>query len=148
MSKLYTLVKSYQKKYPLAIAWRLKEHCQIIEQHLNPSEEVLYAFAAQKNNRSFDFVNTNVIALTNRRLIIATKRLLWGYFYTTVTPDMFNDLSINHGLIWGKVVIDTVKETITLSNIPSKALPEIETQISSYMIREKKKYHSKEKEAK
>ena len=53
---------------------------------------------------------------------------------------MFNDLKITSGIIWGKVHIDTVKEFITLSNISKEALIEIETEISSYMMEEKKKY--------
>ena len=53
---------------------------------------------------------------------------------------MFNDLKITSGLIWGKVHIDTVKEHIFLSNIDKKALVEIETVISTYMMEEKKKY--------
>ena len=55
---------------------------------------------------------------------------------------MFNDLKISSGIIWGKVYIDNVKEFITLSNISKEALIEIETEISSYMMEEKKKYAS------
>ena len=53
---------------------------------------------------------------------------------------MFNDLKVSSGIIWGKIYIDTVKEFVTLSNISKDALTEIETEISSYMMREKKKY--------
>ena len=65
---------------------------------------------------------------------------MWGYFYTTITPDMFNDLSISAGLIWGKVTIDTAKEVVVISNIAKAALDEIETAVSSYMMEEKQKY--------
>ena len=58
---------------------------------------------------------------------------------------MFNDLSVKMGIIWGKIEIDTIKEVVKLSNIQKEALPEIETSISEYMIREKKKYPNKEK---
>ena len=53
---------------------------------------------------------------------------------------MFNDLTVRKGLIWGSVVIDTLKEVVLLSDIDPKALPEIETMISEYMMEEKKKY--------
>ena len=43
--------------------------------------------------------------------------MLWGYTYLAITPDMFNDLTIKMGIIWGKVYIDTVKELVVLSNI-------------------------------
>ena len=71
---------------------------------------------------------------------MAQKRVLWGYTYLSVTPDMFNDLTVLSGMIWGKVYIDTVKETIILSNVSKAALDDIETQITEYMMTEKKKY--------
>ena len=140
MSKCYEIVSRFKKKYPSTIAFRLKKHCEIIDMHLNPDEEIIYAFAAQKNESSLMLFNTNVIALTNKRIMIATKRVLWGYFFISITPDMYNDVTICRKLIWGDVTIDTIKETVVLSNISPQALPEIETVISEYMMKEKKKY--------
>lgn len=144
MKSCYKMVKEFKNKYPMTIAFRLKQHCKIVDMHLNTDEEVLYAFPAQKNFGSFDIVNTNVIALTNKRIIIATKRLMWGYFFISITPDMFNDLTVVKELLWGKVQIDTIKEVVTLSNIDPRALPEIENNITTYMMEEKKKYKEKE----
>lgn len=140
-SKTYEKIKEFKKRYPFTIAWRLKKHCKIIDMHLNPGEEVLYAFAAQKNDNPLDIITTYVIVLTNRRLLLGTKRVFFGYFFTSITPDMFNDLKVRMGIIWGKVYIDTIKEFVTLSNISKKALPEIETKITNFMIKEKQKYH-------
>lgn len=137
---VYQKLREFKKKYPGTIAWRLKAHAKVIEKHLNPGEIVKYAFVAQKNDNIFDIVTTNAIVLTNKRILLAQKRLLFGYFFTAITPDMFNDLKVETGLIWGKVYIDTVKEFVALSNISKKALPEIETKITEYMMREKKKY--------
>ena len=72
--------------------------------------------------------------------MIATKRLLFGYFFISITPDMFNDLTVINGIIWGKIKIDTIKEIVFISNIDPNALPEIETNITEYMMEEKKKY--------
>ena len=91
---VYEKVLEFKDKYPDTIAWRLKSHSKIVEAHLNPDERVLYAFAAQKNESPFMILNTVVIALTNRRLLIGTKRVLFGYFLSSVTPDMFNDFEI------------------------------------------------------
>lgn len=140
MSKCYELVTKFKEKYPLTISFRLKKHCNIIDKHLNPDEKVLYAFPAQKNKYFYEIFYTNVIVLTNKRILIATKRVLWGYYLVTITPDMFNDLTIRKGLIFGSVVLDTINERVILSNIDPKALPEIETIISEYMMSEKKKY--------
>ena len=140
MGKCYEMVKEFKKKYPLTIAFRLKKHCDIIEKHLNPGEKVIYAFPAQKNSSVLDIFYTNVVVLTNKRIMIATKRVFWGYFFVTITPDMFNDLTVRKGMIFGNVVLDTIKEKVYLSNIDPSALPEIETIISEYMMAEKKKY--------
>ena len=78
--------------------------------------------------------DTCVLVGTNKRLIIGQKRLLWGYQIINVTPDMFNDLKINSGIIWGTVEIDTVKEVIYISNVDKKALDEIETSINNLMV--------------
>ena len=146
MSKCYEIVSRFKQKYPSTIAFRIKKHCNIIDMHLNPDEEIIYAFAAQKNESSLMIFNTNVIALTNKRIMIATKRVLWGYFFISITPDMYNDITICRKLIWGDVILDTIKETVVLSNISPNALPEIETVISEYMMKEKKKYKLKEEE--
>ena len=143
MGKVYEQVLKFKERHPMTIAWRLKQNASVIEQHLNPGERPLYTFAAQKNDSPFNIWGTAVICLTNKRILIGRKRVVIGYFYNSITPDMFNDLSINMGLLWGKVCIDTVKEEITLSNIQKEALLEIETQISELMMEEKKKYEYK-----
>lgn len=143
MGKVLEEVKKFKSKYPMTVAWRLAKNAKVIERHLNPDEKVLYVFAAQKNNNPFDIVSTAVIALTDKRLLIGRKRVVFGYFLDAITADMFNDLKVLSGVIWGKIHIDTVKEFTTLSNIDKKALPEIETMISSYMMDEKKKLNNK-----
>ena len=139
----YEQVKKFMKRHPGTIAFRLKEHCNILDKHLNPDETIKYVFAGQKNNSSISTPNTFVIALTDKRLLFARKRLMFGYFFYAVTPDMFNDLKVNSGIIWGKIIIDTVKELAIISNISKDALTEIETSITQHMTEEKKKYFSK-----
>lgn len=143
---VYAKVKEFKNKYPMTISWRLKAHCKVVEDFLNPDEEVRFAFTAQKNDNPLDIITTNVIVLTNKRILVASKRLLFGYFYTSITPDMFNDLKVSKGIIWGKIMIDTVKEMVVLSNIQPSALDEIETNISQYMMEEKQKYKVREEE--
>lgn len=140
MGAIYKRVKKFKEKYPKTIAWRLEKNASIIEKHLNPGEEVRYAFAAQKNDNIFNIFETAVVVLTSKRILLGRKRVFFGYFLNSITPDMFNDLKVQGGLIWGKVFIDTVKEYVILSNISNDALTEIETEVSTYMMEEKKKY--------
>ena len=143
MGEVYRGAMKFKKLHPSTIGWRIKQNASIVEKHLNPDEKVLYVFVAQKNDNPLDVLSTAVIALTDKRILIGRKRVVFGYFLDSVTPDLFNDLKVKGGLIWGKVYIDTVKEFITLSNIGVEALPEIETEISLYMMEMKKAYHSR-----
>jgi len=138
-------VLDFKKRYPSTIMWRVKKHCAIIEKHLNPKEKVLYAFAAQKNNDATRIFDTAVLCVTSDRIMIAQDQILYGYTLSSITPEMYNDLQVFSGILWGKIVIDTVKEVIYFTNFTKKALPEIESIISMYMIEAKKLYPNKEK---
>ena len=140
MVTVYEKAKEFKRKYPATVAFRIKAHSKLAQKFVGKDEEIKYVFVAQKNFKSYEFINTNVIVLTNKRLLVATKRLLFGYFYKAITPDLFNDITLRSGLLWGKVVIDTVKEVVILSNIDKAALSEIEQNISNVMMEEKKKY--------
>ena len=141
---IYLQAKAFKKKYPMTVAWRLKKNAKVVEKYLRPNEEVLYVFVAQKNNNPFDIFTTAVLTLTTERLIIGRKRVVFGYFFDSITPDLFNDLKVLSGIIWGKIHIDTVKEYITLSNLDKAALPEIEKMIGTYMSEQKKVLNSQE----
>ena len=141
-SEVYQKVKDFKKRHGLTICWRLRAHCKVAEEHINKDEEILYAFAGQKGNSPLDFFTTFVVVVTEQRIVLAQKRLLFGYFYYSITPDLFNDLTIKMGLIWGRVIIDTVKETVTLTYVSKDALGEIETAISKYMIQKKRMFES------
>ena len=147
MGFVYDQIKEFKRKYKSTIAWRIKAHSKVIEKHLNPGEDVIFPFAAQGDRSSLEIFNTYAVVLTNKRILLAQKRVVFGYTFLAITPDMFNDLTVYSGLIWGKVYIDTVKETVILSNISKDALDEIETQITEYMMSEKKKYIQREQDS-
>ena len=133
-------VARFKRKYPGTIGWRYRKNSEIVEKHLNPGEEVVYAFIAQKNDKLFQIFESAVVALTTERILIGRKRVLFGYFIDSITPDMFNDLKVSSGLLFGKVKIDTIKELVVLTDISKRALPEIYTKVSNYMTFMKKKY--------
>ena len=96
----------------------------------------------QKNNSWYEVFMSCVVVLTNKRLLIGQKRVVWGYFLSSITPDMYNDLLVYQGLLWGRVTIDTVKEKVTISNLAKSGLDDIETNITEFMMQEKKLYGS------
>lgn len=63
-----------------------------------------------------------------------------------ITPDMFNDFTVKAGIIWSKLYIDTIKETVLLSNVSKAASAEIETQITEHMMNGKKEYAKREED--
>ncbi len=127
-------LSSFRSKYPLTIGWRLKKNSRVLLEHLHDDEVIKYAFYAQKNKSSFDILGTGIVAVTNKRLVIARDRVVIGYFFDSITPDLFNDLKVRSGIIWGKIIIDTVRELVILSNISKSALVEIEEEITSTMM--------------
>lgn len=143
MNEVYKKVKEFKNKYKKTVAFRLKSHAKVVNLHLNEDEILLYAFVAQNNKSSLMIINSCVVALTSKRIIIGKKRLLWGYFMTSITPDLYNDIKIIKNLIWSDIEIDTVKENVYLSNIDPKGAIEIESTITNYMIKEKQKYGKK-----
>lgn len=147
MGKVYDQVCMFKAKYPHTITWwRLRKHAAVIEKHLNPGEEPLYTFAGQKNSDNANVWATCVVCLTNKRLLIGQDYLFVGYALNSITPDLFNDMQVYAGLIWGKITIDTLKETVDITNLDKRSLPEIETSISSFMMEAKQKYQSSKKE--
>lgn len=144
MNEIYKKAIEFKRKYPKTIAYRIKKHSQVVSMHLNPGEKPIYVFCGQKNYQSYMIINSCVIVLTNKRIIIGQKRLLWGYFFTTITPDMYNDLKVTKNLIWSDIEIDTIKENVYLSNIDPRAALEVETAITEFMMNEKKKYGKKD----
>lgn len=141
--RTYKFVYEFKKKYPKTIAFRTKKHAHVIDLHLNEDEEVMYAFCGQDNVSSFIIINSCVVALTNQRILIGQKRLLWGYYFTTITPDLYNDLKIKKNLLWSDIEIDTVKENVYISNLDPRGAIEIENVISKFMMKEKQKYGQK-----
>jgi len=49
-------------------------------------------------------------------------------------------MQVYRGLLWGRITIDTVKEKVIITNLAKDSLREIETEISEFMMEEKKKY--------
>ena len=145
MASTYEIVKNFKNKYPSTICWRIKKHSKLVDENLYPDEVVNYAFAAQNNTSHGSIFDTAVLAITNKRLIIAQDYILFGYDLNSITPDLYNDMQVHAGIIWGMITIDTMKETIYFSNLSKQALPEIQKEITSYMMEAKTKYYKKEK---
>jgi hypothetical protein len=139
------MVSKFKNKYPRTIVFRLKKHAQVVENIIDKDEKVYYTFCGQRNDSSMLF-DSCVVALTSKRIIIGEKRLLFGYYLLTINTKLFNDLTINSNLLWGRIEIDTVKENVFISNIDKRAMDEIETMIHEIVLNNKKREEKENKE--
>lgn len=140
---VYQSCKKFIKKYPKTIAWRIKKHSSVVQEHINDDEVVLYSFAGQKNSNFLQPFFTTVVVFTNKRMLLGRKRYLGRYYYTSITPDMLNDFELRTNVLYGVVEIDTVKEHFTIGCLDKKSLSSIEDALSKYMVNEKLKYMKK-----
>ncbi len=134
MGVVKDFVNLYKSKHPGGIAWRAGKHADVVDKHLFDGEKVKYAFVGQKNDRFYDIFTSAAIVVTNKRLMIGQKRVVFGYFFKSITPELYNDMRVYQGLFWGKITIDTVKERVVISNLAKSALEEIETEVSQLMM--------------
>lgn len=147
-SNVYKSCKEFLKKYPRTIAFNVKRHSSVIQEHINDDEVVLFTFVGQKDaNFTMPFYTT-VVVFTNKRMLLGRKRCFGRYFYTSITPDMLNDFEIRTNILFGSVEIDTVKEHFTMNCLDKKSLVKIEDALSKYLVDEKLKYLKGEKNSK
>lgn len=134
---VYENCRDFIKKFPRTIAWRIKTHSKIIEEHINDDEVVLFVFAGQKDTKWTLPFYTTVVVFTNKRMLLGRKRSLGRYYYSSITPDMLNDFEIRTNIFFGEVEIDTVKENFRMCCLDKRALPKIEDALSKYLVNEK-----------
>ena len=139
-NSVYTSCKDFLKKYPKTIAWNVKRHSKVVEQHINDDEVVLFTFVGQKDASWTMPFYTTVVVFTNKRMLLGRKRSFGRYFYTSITPDMLNDFEIRTNILFGLVEIYTVKEHFIMGCLDKKSLPKIEDALSKYLVDEKLKY--------
>lgn len=93
--------------------WRLK-HFKVVEQQLKDDEDVLVCFIGLKN--FVDIANHDenwAYAITNKRIIIGQKGLI-GEKVDVISLRDLNDISFRKGLVFGVLIIDTIKEVFNV----------------------------------
>ncbi len=141
---VYKSCQAFLRKYPFTIAWRIKKHANVVQEHINDDEVVLFSFVGQRNSNFMQPFFTTVVVFTNKRMLLGRKRYLGRYYYTSITPDMLNDFELKTGIFYGSVEIDTVKEHFWIGCLDKRSLPTIEDALSKYMVNEKLKYMKKD----
>lgn len=93
--------------------WRLK-HFKVVEQQLKDDEDVLVCFIGLKNFVDIAHHEENwAYAITNKRIIIGQKGLI-GEKVDVISLRDLNDVSFRKGLVFGVLIIDTIKEEFSV----------------------------------
>lgn len=103
------------KNYSISTPW-LQKHITVAYNQLAPNEDVKLCFCGFYNIKSVTDVGLGTISvylITNKRLIIANKKIL-GEFLKIINLDNINDFHKNKALAWGYINIDTFKENINI----------------------------------
>lgn len=140
---IYEEAREFRKKYPLTVAFRLKANSAVVQKHLDAGETPLYTFVGQKRKDRMGRNQTAVVTITDKRILIGRSKLFnFGYTLNVITPDMFNDLRVECGPVFGSVILDTVKEKVVITHLDRRSLDDIENHVSGTMTNLKKEYLS------
>ena len=140
---IYEAAREFRNKYPLTVAFRLKANSAVVQKHLDAGETPLYTFVGQKRKDRMGRNQTAVVTITDKRILIGRSKLFnFGYTLNVITPDMFNDLRVECGPVFGSVILDTVKEKVVITHLDRRSLDDIENHVSGTMTNLKKEYLS------
>lgn len=140
---IYEEAREFRKKFPLTVAFRLKANSAVVQKHLDDGETPLYTFVGQKRKDRMGTNQTAVVTITDKRILIGRSKLFhFGYTLNVITPDMFNDLRVECGPVFGSVILDTVKEKVIITHLDRRSLDDIENNVSGTMTNLKKEYLS------
>lgn len=91
------------------------KHFKVIENNLQPDEDVKFAFIGLHNYKSMTKHDGNfAYAVSNKRILMGQQKLI-GVAFQSVSMDNINDITLQTGVLMGNVVIDTVKERFNVN---------------------------------
>lgn len=91
------------------------KHFTVIQEALLPDEDVLCVFIGLHNYVSTTKHDNNfAYAITNKRIIMGQKKVI-GQTSQVILLDNVNDITFSSGLVFGKITIDTIKETFNVA---------------------------------
>lgn len=109
------------------------KHFKIIEDNLQSDETVLMTFIGILNFEGMTkHDHHHAYALTNKRIIIARKKLI-GQSIKTVLLNLLNDVNTRIGMVYGVIEFDTMKETFNVA-VAKKHATNIQESIQGYLL--------------
>lgn len=112
--QLYDYAKNNNLCCEMSKSWTMK-HFDLIAQDIKADERVLTAFSAfymfDQNSREGGGIYA--YAITNKRFIIAQKKMI-GSSFKTISLKNVNDITLNKRAVIHTITIDTIKEVFTI----------------------------------
>ena len=87
-------------------------HFEALERSLPANEDVIFAFAAigVEDRKTLVCGGHLAVALTDKKLIYAKKKLIMGDFVKMISFDFINDITTKGGWLGSKLIIDSPSE--------------------------------------
>lgn len=97
------------------------KHFSIIEKNLSADEDILMTFIGIHNYKSATKHDNNfAYAITNKRILMAQKKVI-GEVFQVVLMDNLNDITLQTGIVFGVITIDTFKEKFNVAIAKNEA---------------------------
>ena len=101
--------------------WGIK-HFRLIENALHNDEDVIMCFIGLHNYQSTTSSDNNfAYAITNKRILMAQQKMI-GQVLQSVAIDNLNDITLNSGMVFGVITVDTIKEKFNVAIAKQMAL--------------------------
>ena len=118
--EMYDAAKETGSGQGLNESWGVK-HFGIIEKNLHADEEGLYTFIGLHNYISMSKHDQNfAYAVTNKRILMGQKKIV-GEAFQSVSLENINDITLQTGMVYGTVTVDTIKEAFNVGVVKSQA---------------------------
>lgn len=127
MGRVYEKLMLFKNRYPHTLTSRLYAHATVAENSLADKEEVLYASCG------FDeLFRTIIFVVTDKRVLVARKKLVYGYYCTSIDKEKICQINTSKGMFLTNVSIRTLTETFGSVNLfDDEAADDIKRSIAS-----------------
>lgn len=139
----YTLneIKEQMEQAGIKDLFGTKREVKELPNILNDNETIIYGCSGLNNG------NTVLCVLTNQRILLLDKGLLYGIKSTEIPLDMVNGVSYEKGLVLGKISITNGATITKLENVNKQDAPVISNAIKEQAEKYKLLLRSNEKQA-
>lgn len=102
---IYEKVMEFKNKFSGVPATRLERHAEVAMKSLAEGENVLHVYCGLD-----EFYRTQIVVVTDRRVIVARKKLLFGSRISSIDRDKVCNIHNRRSLLWNDIFFNTLTE--------------------------------------